>query len=145
MNIVPHFGHPKVYETFVWTHCFQILAKTMHWIRVHFTWLVLCEVGRTDPTESCWLPNISSFDILFVYIFIHLFLAAGAHLSVGKGYIVNGGSHTHCPMLKLLMCIWQNPFSHFFSFFELFVQPTTAQLQLVILLNGCIYIYIYIP
>ena len=29
VNFVPHFGHPKVYETFVWTHCFQILAKTM--------------------------------------------------------------------------------------------------------------------
>ena len=30
-NFVPHFGHPKVYqyETFVWTPCFQILAKTM--------------------------------------------------------------------------------------------------------------------
>ena len=32
VNFVPHFGHPKVYETFVWTPCFQILAMTMlHW------------------------------------------------------------------------------------------------------------------
>ena len=29
VNFVPHFGHPKVYETSVWTRCFQILAKTM--------------------------------------------------------------------------------------------------------------------
>ena len=30
VNFVPHFGHPKVYETFIWTPCFQILAKTLH-------------------------------------------------------------------------------------------------------------------
>ena len=29
VNLVPHFGHPEVYETFIWTPCFQILAKTM--------------------------------------------------------------------------------------------------------------------
>ena len=29
VNFVQHIGHPKVYETFVWTPCFQILAKTM--------------------------------------------------------------------------------------------------------------------
>ena len=29
VNFVPHFGHPKAYETFAWTPCFQILAKTM--------------------------------------------------------------------------------------------------------------------
>ena len=29
VNFVSHFGHPKDYETFVWTPCFQILAKTM--------------------------------------------------------------------------------------------------------------------
>ena len=29
VNFVPHFKHPEVYETFVWTPCFQILAKTM--------------------------------------------------------------------------------------------------------------------
>ena len=29
VNFVPHFGHTKVYETFVWTPCFQILAKTI--------------------------------------------------------------------------------------------------------------------
>ena len=29
MYLVPHFGHSKVYETSVWTPCFQILAKTM--------------------------------------------------------------------------------------------------------------------
>ena len=29
MYLVPHFGHAKVYETSIWTPCFQILAKTM--------------------------------------------------------------------------------------------------------------------
>ena len=29
MYFVPHFGHAKVYETSIWTPCFQILAKTM--------------------------------------------------------------------------------------------------------------------
>ena len=29
VSFAPHFGHPKVYETSVWTPCFQILAKTM--------------------------------------------------------------------------------------------------------------------
>ena len=31
MYLVPHFGHAKVNETRIWTACFQILAKTMHW------------------------------------------------------------------------------------------------------------------
>ena len=30
MYLVPHFGHAKVYETSIWTPCFQILTKTMH-------------------------------------------------------------------------------------------------------------------
>ena len=30
MYFVPHFGHRKVYETSIWTPCFQILAKTMY-------------------------------------------------------------------------------------------------------------------
>ena len=30
MYFVPHFGHAKVYETSIWTPCFQILAKTMY-------------------------------------------------------------------------------------------------------------------
>ena len=29
MYFVSQFGHAKVYETSVWTPCFQILAKTM--------------------------------------------------------------------------------------------------------------------
>ena len=29
MYLVPHFGHAQVYETSIWTICFQILAKTM--------------------------------------------------------------------------------------------------------------------
>ena len=29
MYFVPYSGHAKVYETFIWTLCFQILAKTM--------------------------------------------------------------------------------------------------------------------
>ena len=29
MYLVSHFGHAKVYETSVWTPCFQILAKIM--------------------------------------------------------------------------------------------------------------------
>ena len=29
MYFVPHFGHAEVYETSIWTPCFQILAKTM--------------------------------------------------------------------------------------------------------------------
>ena len=29
MYFVPHFGHAKVYETSIWTPCFQILAKTL--------------------------------------------------------------------------------------------------------------------
>ena len=29
VKFVLHVGHPKVYETFVWIPCFQILAKTM--------------------------------------------------------------------------------------------------------------------
>ena len=29
VTFVPHFGHPKVYVTFVWTPCFQIMAKPM--------------------------------------------------------------------------------------------------------------------
>ena len=29
MYFVPHFGHTKVYETSIWTPCFQIMAKTM--------------------------------------------------------------------------------------------------------------------
>ena len=29
MNFVPHFGHAKLYETSIWTPCFQISAKTM--------------------------------------------------------------------------------------------------------------------
>ena len=29
MYFVPHFGHAQVYETSIWTPCFQILAKTM--------------------------------------------------------------------------------------------------------------------
>ena len=29
MYFVPHYGHAKVYETSIWTPCFQILAKTM--------------------------------------------------------------------------------------------------------------------
>ena len=29
MYFVSHFGHAKVYETSVWTPCFQNLAKTM--------------------------------------------------------------------------------------------------------------------
>ena len=33
MYFVPHFGHVKVYETSIWTPCFQILAKTL--VRVH--------------------------------------------------------------------------------------------------------------
>ena len=37
-NSVPHFGHPKVYETFVRTPCFQILAKTG--IFCHFSFLL---------------------------------------------------------------------------------------------------------
>ena len=27
---MPHFGHAKVYETSIWTPCFQISAKTLH-------------------------------------------------------------------------------------------------------------------
>ena len=30
MYFVPHFGHAKVYETSIWTPCFQISAKTMN-------------------------------------------------------------------------------------------------------------------
>ena len=30
MYFVPHFGHAKVYETSIWTPCFQISAKTLH-------------------------------------------------------------------------------------------------------------------
>ena len=30
MYFVPQFGHAKVYETSIWTPCFQILTKTMH-------------------------------------------------------------------------------------------------------------------
>ena len=29
MYFVLHFGHAKVYETSIWTPCFQILAKTI--------------------------------------------------------------------------------------------------------------------
>ena len=29
MYFVPHFGHAKVYETSIWTPCFQISAKTL--------------------------------------------------------------------------------------------------------------------
>ena len=29
MFFVPHFGHAKVYETSIWTPCFQISAKTL--------------------------------------------------------------------------------------------------------------------
>ena len=29
MYFVLHFGHAKVYETYIWTPYFQILAKTM--------------------------------------------------------------------------------------------------------------------
>ena len=31
MYFVPHFGHAKVYETSIWTPCFQISAKTLCW------------------------------------------------------------------------------------------------------------------
>ena len=31
MYFVPHFGHAKVYETSIWTPCFQISAKTLGW------------------------------------------------------------------------------------------------------------------
>ena len=30
MYFVPHFGHVPVYETSIWTPCFQISAKTLH-------------------------------------------------------------------------------------------------------------------
>ena len=30
MYFVPHFGHAKVYETSIWTPCFQISAKTLN-------------------------------------------------------------------------------------------------------------------
>ena len=33
MYFVPHFGHAKVYETSIWTPCFQISAKTLPWLR----------------------------------------------------------------------------------------------------------------
>ena len=29
MYFVPHLGHAKVYETSIWTPCFQISAKTL--------------------------------------------------------------------------------------------------------------------
>ena len=29
MYFVSHFGHAKVYETSIWTPCFQISAKTL--------------------------------------------------------------------------------------------------------------------
>ena len=29
MYFVPHFGHAKVYETSIWTPCFQLSAKTL--------------------------------------------------------------------------------------------------------------------
>ena len=51
VNFVPHFGHPKVYETSVWTHCFQILAKTM----LHCQLLKNARLPNyllTDPTIS---------------------------------------------------------------------------------------------
>ena len=36
MFFVPHFGHAKVYETSIWTPCFQISAKTLN------TGLIIC-------------------------------------------------------------------------------------------------------
>ena len=47
VNFVPHFGNQKVYETFVWTPCFQILAKTKgygeRFLGLHLAW-----AGRED-------------------------------------------------------------------------------------------------
>ena len=35
MYFVPHFGHAKVYETSIWTPCFQISAKTLRACTYH--------------------------------------------------------------------------------------------------------------
>ena len=35
MYFVPHFGHAKVYETSIWTPCFQISAKTLYSGLIH--------------------------------------------------------------------------------------------------------------
>ena len=54
VNFVPHFGHPKAYETFVWTPCFYILGKTMftslkfHSILVHSIW-ICCSRQASQP------------------------------------------------------------------------------------------------
>ena len=37
MYFVPHFGHAKVYETSIWTPCFQISAKTLILTWVQFS------------------------------------------------------------------------------------------------------------
>ena len=37
MYFVPHFGHAKVFETSIWTPCFQISAKTLLKLKIFLT------------------------------------------------------------------------------------------------------------
>ena len=55
MYFVSHFGHAKVYETSVWTLCFQILAKTMP---LSIKLYVVCVVWK-----SIVIPLFSKFYI----------------------------------------------------------------------------------
>ena len=49
MYFVPHFGHAKVYETSIWTPCFQISAKTLLWNGVSQSW---CQKLRSLASRS---------------------------------------------------------------------------------------------
>ena len=52
VNFILHFGHPKVFETFVRTPCFQILAKNMlviYWIYVSFLWKISLSKDEVHP------------------------------------------------------------------------------------------------
>ena len=59
MYFVPHFGHAEVYETSIWTPCFQISAKTLVY-------------GQGSPLTGANAPRFSS---------LHIYVSLGTQIA----------------------------------------------------------------
>ena len=58
MYFVPQVGHAKVFETSIWTPCFQILAKTMPWGSKVEALKSLGNHSRQCLISECFLSNL---------------------------------------------------------------------------------------
>ena len=73
MYFVPHFGHAKVYETSIWTPCFQISAKTL-----------VCTLLSIFMRKCSWklFERIMLFQAITTFInkFCKIFFKISSHL-----------------------------------------------------------------